>query len=122
MKKLLVILLALFALGSVSAMAEPVVDFSHKYAKVNLTMKLSKLKTLNKMMPASLRKEIGTEYYPEIRRQLTTGDRMHFKEGNASIVRYPDGKIRLTLDFPNFTMVIREVTWEELDEIFKVYF
>ena len=112
---------------SVAAFArqqEPMIDFSHRYADVNLTMKLSKLKTLNKFMPQSLRREIGDEYYPEIRRRLKTEgmDSMHFKEGDASIERFSDGKVKLSLKFPNFIMVIREVTWDELDEVFGEYF
>ena len=101
---------------------EPMIDFTHRYANVHLTMKLSKLKTLNRLMPSDLRREIGDEYYPEIRRQLSTKDSMHFKEGDASVVRYPNGQVKLNLKFPNFIMVIREVTWEELDDFFAEYF
>lgn len=101
---------------------EPLIDFTHRYADVHLTMKLSKLKTLNRLMPSGLRREIGDEYYPEIRRQLKTKDSMHFKEGDASVVRYPNGQIQLSLKFPNFIMVIRDITWEELDVFFAEYF
>ena len=101
---------------------EPLIDFTHRYADVHLTMKLSKLKTLNRLMPSGLRREIGDEYYPEIRRQLKTKDSMHFKEGDASVVRYPNGQVKLSLKFPNFIMVIREITWEELDDFFTEYF
>ena len=132
MKKILQI--AIFVLLAVTASAstfagsadgkkqEPVVDFYHKYAKRSVTLKLSKLKTYNWMLPMSLRREIGDEYYPEIRRQLKTKDSMRFKEGAASVERLQDGQVRLTLDFPNFRMVIREVTWEQLDVIFSEYF
>ena len=101
---------------------EPVIDFTHRYADIHLSMKLSRLKTLNKFLPNSLRREVGDEYYPEIRRQLTTGDSMAFKEGKASIERFDDGKVKLTLTFPNFIMVIREATWEQIDEVFEEYF
>ncbi|MBO4743037.1 MAG: hypothetical protein J5533_05325 [Bacteroidales bacterium] len=101
---------------------EPVIEFNHRYADIHLTMKLSKLKTLNKLLPANLRREVGDEYYPEIRRQLATKDSMSFKEGEASIERFPAGKIKLTLSFPNFVMVIREATWEQIDEVFAEYF
>lgn len=101
---------------------EPVIDFDHKYSNMHLSMKLSKLKTLNKFLPASLRREVGGEYYPEIRRRLVTEDSMTFKEGKASIERFPGGKIKLTLSFPNFDMVIREATWEQIDEVFAEYF
>jgi hypothetical protein len=122
-KRFITILLAFFTVVTAqAATAEPVIDFHHKFAKVNLTMKLSKVKTLNKFMPNSLRREIGDEYYPAIRRQLLTKSSMTFKEGAASVVRYPEGKIRLTLDFPNFRMTIRETTWEELDAFFTDYF
>ena len=105
-----------------TAVQEPIIDFNHRYADIHLTMKLSKLKTLNKFLPASLRREVGKEYYPEIRRRLTTEDSMKFKEGEASIERFPGGKIKLTLSFPNFVMVIREATWEQIDEVFAEYF
>ena len=101
---------------------EPIIEFNHRYADIHLTMKLSKLKTLNKLLPANLRREVGDEYYPEIRRQLATKDSMSFKEGEASIERFPAGKIKLTLSFPNFVMVIREATWEQIDEVFAEYF
>ena len=101
---------------------EPVIDFTHRYADIHLSMKLSRLKTLNKFLPNSLRREVGDEYYPEIRRQLTAGDSMSFKEGKASIERFDDGKVKLTLVFPNFIMVIREATWEQIDEVFEEYF
>lgn len=135
MKRLAHILIsaAAFLLLAVSAYAEPetrkkekiqepIIEFNHRYADIHLTMKLSKLKTLNKFLPNSLRREVGDEYYPEIRRQLTTGDSMAFKEGEASIERFPGGKIKLTLSFPNFVMVIREATWEQVDEVFAEYF
>lgn len=105
-----------------AAVQEPIIDFDHKYNSMHLSMKLSKLKTLNKFLPASLRREVGGEYYPEIRRRLTTEDHMTFKEGEASIERFQGGKIKLTLSFPNFVMVIREATWEQIDEVFAEYF
>ena len=101
---------------------EPVIEFTHRYSDLHLTMKLSKLKTLNKLLPSSLRREVGDEYYPEIRRRLATADSMSFKEGQASIERYPAGKIKLTLTFPNFVLVISEATWEQIDEVFAEYF
>ena len=101
---------------------EPVIEFTHRYMDLHLTMKLSRLKTMNRMLPSGLRREIGDEYYPQIRRQLTTGDSMTFKEGEASIERFEGGKIKLTLTFPNFILVIREATWEQVDEVFREYF
>lgn len=121
MQNLLAIFLTAFLVAA-PASKEPVVDFNHKYMNLNLTMKLSRLKTLNKLLPMSLRREIGDEYYPEFRRRLMTQDSMRFKDGSASVERLDDGHVRLTLDFPNFTMVIREVTWEQLDEVFSEYF
>lgn len=108
-----------------SAMAmqqEPLIDFTHRYADVHLTFRLSKLKSMNRLMPAGLRREIGEEYYPEIRKQLATKDSMQFKKGEASVERFPDGKIKLSLKFPNFIMVISEITWEEMDDFFAEYF
>ena len=111
--------------GMPSAMAmqqEPLIDFTHRYADVHLTFRLSKLKSMNRLMPAGLRREIGEEYYPEIRKQLATKDSMQFKKGEASVERFPDGKIKLSLKFPNFIMVISEITWEEMDDFFAEYF
>ena len=132
-KKLLLLLLTLAVVIPCSGSSaqkrkdsvdEPMIDFSHRYAKINMTMTLTKLKTFNKFLPNSLRREVGDEYYPEIRRQLKgkeTGS-MHYKEGDAEIQSYPDGKVRLTLKFPNFIMVIRNVTWDQLDVVFSEYF
>ena len=132
-KKLLLLLLTLAVVIPCSGSSaqkrkdsvdEPMIDFSHRYAKINMTMTLTKLKTFNKFLPKSLRREVGDEYYPEIRRQLKgkeTGS-MHYKEGDAEIQSYPDGKVRLTLKFPNFSMVIRNVTWDQLDVVFSEYF
>ena len=133
MKRFLILLLALltlapfqdaFAQRRKAAADEPLIDFKHRYADINLTMKLSKLKTLNKFLPNSLRREVGDEYYPEIRRQLKGKGqgRMHFKEGDASIEEYPDGKVKLSLKFPKFYMVIRNVDWAQLDQVFDEYF
>ena len=67
---------------------------------------------------------MGDEYYPEIRRQLKGKGQgsMHFKEGDASIEEYPDGKVKLSLKFPKFYMVIRNVDWAQLDQVFDEYF
>ena len=83
---------------------------------------LSKLKTMNWMLPKDLRREIGDDYYPQIRRQLATKDKMQYKEGEAEVQRFPDGKVKLTLTFPNFIMIISNVTWEQLDVVFAEYF
>ncbi|MBO4671199.1 MAG: hypothetical protein J5640_05090 [Bacteroidales bacterium] len=106
------------------AVDEPLIDFTHRYANIHMTMTLTKLKTFNKFLPKSLRREVGDEYYPEIRRQLKGKESgsMHYKEGDADIVSYPDGKVRLTLKFPNFIMVIRNVDWDQLDRVFSEYF
>ena len=123
MKRYLIILyIVLVSLAAYGKQQEPMIDFTHRYSDFRVTMKLSKLKTLNRLMPNSLRREIGDEYYPEIRKQLANKDSMHFKEGDASVERYPDGKVKLYLSFPNFVMVIREVTWEQLDDFFGEYF
>ena len=132
-KRLLLVLLTLavvlpstdaFAQKRKGSVDEPLIDFSHRYANINMTLTLTKLKTFNKFLPKSLRREVGDEYYPEIRRQLKgkeTGS-MHYKEGEAEIISFPDGKVRLTLKFPNFIMVIRNVTWDQLDIVFSEYF
>ena len=128
MKKIMIVLLTLLVVMSTATRQasadEPLIDFKHRYADINLTMKLSKLKTLNKFLPNSLRREVGDEYYPEIRRQLKGKGQgsMHFKEGDASIEEYPDGKVKLSLKFPKFYMVIRNVDWAQLDQVFDEYF
>ena len=101
---------------------EPVIEFTHRYMDIHLTMKFSKLKMMNYLMPAGLRREIGQEYYPEIRRQLSKNDSMRFKDGEATIERFPDGKVKLRLKFPVFVMVVRDASWEDLDAIFAEYF
>ncbi len=101
---------------------EPRIEFQHRYSSMHLDMKLSKLKTMNWMLPKDLRREIGDDYYPQIRRQLATKDKMQYKEGEAEVQRFPDGKVKLTLTFPNFIMIISNVTWEQLDVVFAEYF
>ncbi|MBP5521023.1 MAG: hypothetical protein J6X82_01225 [Bacteroidales bacterium] len=131
MKKILTILLVLAAAAVLSAVPvhaqrkadEPQIDFQHRYmTDMHLKMGLSKLKTFNKLLPNSLRREIGDEYYPAIRRQLKTADKCQFKEGEAEVERLSDGKVKLKLIFPNFYMTISNVTWEQLDVIFSEYF
>lgn len=101
---------------------EPRIEFQHRYSDMHLDMRLSKLKTMNWMLPNSLRREIGDEYYPEIRRQLATRDKMKYKEGEAEVECFPGGKLKLKLIFPNFIMTISNVTWEQLDVVFAEYF
>lgn len=101
---------------------EPRIEFQHRYSSMHLDMKLSKLKTMNWMLPRDLRREIGDDYYPEIRRQLATKDKMKYKEGEAEVQRFADGKVRLKLIFPNFIMIISNVTWEQMDLVFDEYF
>ncbi|MBQ3941680.1 MAG: hypothetical protein II676_02410 [Bacteroidales bacterium] len=131
MKKILTILLIMVAAAVLYAQPayaqrkanEPQIDFQHRYmTDMHLKMGLSKLKTFNKLLPNSLRREIGDEYYPAIRRQLKTADKCQFKEGEAEVERFSDGKVKLKLIFPNFYMTISNVTWEQLDVIFSEYF
>ena len=130
MKRFLTILILAFAavlIATASVFAqrksdEPLIDFQHRYMDMHLNLRLSKLKTFNKLLPNSLRREIGDEYYPAIRKQLKTSDKASFKEGEAEVERYPDGKVKLKLIFPNFIMTISNVTWEQMDQIFSEYF
>ncbi|MBO6168620.1 MAG: hypothetical protein J6O51_01475 [Bacteroidales bacterium] len=130
MKRFL-ILLALLSAAIISTPAgasaqnksdEPLIDFQHRYSSMHLNMRLTKLKTYNWLLPNSLRREIGDEYYPAIRRDLATADKTKFKEGEAEVERYADGKVKLKLIFPNFIMTISNVTWEQLDVVFAEYF
>lgn len=130
MRRLLTIILFViaswaFAPGAVAVSGkpdEPRIEFQHRYSSMHLDMRLSKLKTMNWMLPKDLRREIGDDYYPEIRRQLATKDKMQYKEGEAEVQRFPDGKVKLKLIFPNFIMIISNVTWEQLDVVFDEYF
>lgn len=101
---------------------EPLIEFNHKYMDIHLKMRLTKLKTMNKLMPKSLRNEIKQDYYPEMRSRLTTEDRIKVKDGEACVERFDDGKIKLTLEFFNFEMIISNATWEQVDEVFREYF
>lgn len=113
--------LALFC-ASFVASAEPVVDFSHRYAKFNITMKLSRVKRLEKYLPNKLRREIGDEYYPQIRQKLSQQDTMHFKTGEFQLYNEEDGKIKLQMTFPVFYLTIRDLTWDDLDQVYEKYF
>lgn len=114
-------ILALFCASAIAA-AEPTVNFSHRYAKFNMTMKLSRVKKLEKYLPAKLRREIGDEYYPEIKGRLSQQDTMHFKKGEFLLEHEEGDKIRILMTFPVFRLTLSDLTWKDLDEIYDRYF
>lgn len=110
------------ALFSAGLQAEPVIDYRHRYMNIRLSLKLSKLVKMEKMMPRSLRREISEDYYLQIRNGLAEADSVHVKEADVAIERFDDGMLRLSFTFPKFYMVIRDVTWDDLDAAFCTYF
>lgn len=121
-KGILLTLIVFLASFPASGASEPMVDFNHRYAKFNVSMKLSKVKKLEKYLPDKLRREIGDEYYPEIRQGLAASDTLRFKDGNFRLYNEEDGKIRLTMTFRVFVLTLRNLTWADLDDIYENYF
>lgn len=100
----------------------PMVEFIHKYnSNYDCSMKLSKVKNLAKWLPNNLRMEIRDQYYPEIRRGLMTADNMTFLKAEVTKETVTDDVFTVTLSFPKFNLILRNVTWEDLDRIFYQY-
>lgn len=100
----------------------PMVEFTHKYnSNYDCSMKLSKVRNLAKWLPNNLRKEIRDQYYPEIRKGLMTSDKMIFLKAEVTKDMVDENVFTVTLSFPKFNLVLRNVTWDELDRIFYQY-
>ena len=124
MKKILIgLMCALILTASADAASKATVSFRHRVnEKYNYTMKLSSLKNLSKLLPASLKEEVGQEYYPQLRAGLKSGGSMKFKKADATVTKLDGDLVRLDLAFPKFYLIIDNVTWDELDHFFKKYF
>ncbi len=100
----------------------PMVEFTHKYnSNYDCSMKLSRVKSLAKWLPNNLRKEIRDQYYPEIRKGLMTSDKMTFLKAEVAKEMVAGDVFTVTLSFPKFNLVLRNVTWDDLDRIFYQY-
>ena len=120
MKKL--ILTAIVALTCVLAYAnQPMVKFDHRYMNIHLNMKLSKLATLEKMLPADLRKEIRDDYYFQIKKGLSESDAVTIKEGKITMPEKNGEVFTAVCEFPKFVLTLSDTTWEDLDAIFNTY-
>ena len=98
------------------------VEFRHKCnSAYDTTMKLSRLKNLAKMLPNNLRKEIAEQYYPTLRKGLTTQNEMKFLKAEVTKEDTTDEIFTVNLSFPKFNLTLRDVTWAELDKIFYQY-
>ena len=102
--------------------AEPLVDFSHRYARFHTTMKLSRVKKLERYLPKKLRREIGDEYYPQIRESLSKADTMSINGASISVEHQGGDTLEMRMVFPVFIMTLRDITWEDLDDIYFTYF
>ena len=124
MKKLFIILIMLTCCAAaVSAASKPssktMLEFTHKYqSEYDCSMKLNNLRTLAKLMPAKMKKEIADEYYPSLREGLSTNGSMKFKKADATLQQIDDEMFDIVLDFPKFTLAIKNATWDELDRFF----
>lgn len=121
MKRFIIVICLVLCCGLAGA-AEPVVDFSHKYANFHTEMRLSKLKRLEHYLPRALRREIGDEYYPQIRTCLALSDKMEMKGAQISLEHKSGDTLEMRFDFPVFVMTIKDVTWADLDDIYFTYF
>lgn len=95
------------------------IDFVHKYnASYNCSLSVKQLKNMSRLMPATLKKEIGMDYMPQILSGLRTADCVSVKDVNASISYCEDDMFEITLFLPKATIYIRNATWDELDRFF----
>ena len=122
MKRFIIAFVLVLTCATVAFGAEPVVDFNHKCMKLHTEMKLSRLKKLEKYLPRDLRREIGDEYYPQIRAGLSKSDTMEMKGAQICLEHMNGDTLEMRLDFPKFVMTIRDITWADLDEIYLAYF
>lgn len=122
MKKLLIAVILAAVCVSVPSGAEPLVDFSHRYARFHTTMKLSRVKKLERYLPRTLRREIGDDYYPQIRESLSKVDTMSIKGAQISVEHQGGDTLKMHLVFPVFIMTLRDITWADLDDIYYTYF
>lgn len=120
MKKL--ILTAIIAFTCALAYAnQPMVKFDHRYMNIHLNMKLSKLATLEKMLPADLRKEIRDDYYMQIKKGLSTSDSVTVKDGKITVPVRDGDTFTAVCEFSKFVLTLSDTTWEDLDAIFNRY-
>lgn len=114
-------LILLFAAAG-TASAQSVV-FKHKInSGYNHSMSLSKLEGWSKLLPKKLKHEIGDIYYPALRDGLQESDSMVFLEADVHKTDNADGSMDIDLSFPKFNLVLKDVTWEDLERLFKTYF
>lgn len=124
---ILAMVLALFC-TSFSAYAkkadtiEPRVKFDHKSMNIHLNMNFKKFKTFEKLMPASMRDEIGKDYYPYLRKALVSVDATHYKDADVTVDRLEGGRLNLNFEFRHYYLKFLNVQWSDLDELFHVYF
>ena len=123
MKRFIIaLILSAVCVSNVPASAEPLVDFSHRYARFHAKMKLSRVKKLERYLPRKLRREIGDDYYPKIRESLSLADTMEINGARISVEHQDSVKMEMTLVFPVFIMKIRDISWANLDDIYMTYF
>lgn len=122
MKKLFVILLAAILCTLPLYAAEPTVHYDHRSLNYHFHMKLSRLKTFERLLPNDLRREIGEEYYPQIKNGLLKSDSTVFKDAEVRITEKNGDVFSLSLAFPKFYMTFKDVTWADLDGLFQRYF
>lgn len=114
--------LALLLVSGNAWAAKPRVKFDHKRMNIHMNMSMKTFTTFERLMPADMRREIGEDYYPFIRRNLTPGKPLSHKEARINMNTEPEGRMTVSLEFPNYFLVFSNVTWEEMDKLFKKYF
>ena len=101
---------------------EPRVKFDHKSMGIHLNMNFKKFKTFEKLMPASMRDEIGKDYYPYLRKALVDVDATRYKDADITVDRLENGRLNLNFEFRHYYLKFLNVQWADLDELFHVYF
>ena len=119
---LTLISLLVLSSGAYASSSVPQVKFDHKRMNIHMLLTFEKMKKLEKYMPRSMREEIGRDYYPYIRREMGQSDSAVYKDAKINKTVTNDGLMNLTLEFPHYYLIFLDVTWEDLDSLFRKYF
>lgn len=112
--------MAILSMGIMQGKAK--LDFVHKYnSSYNCSVKVDDLKFMAGMMPSSLKREIGLDYYPQILEGLRNSSDVTVKDVTAHIDYLESGLIQITLSLPKATLYIRDATWEEMDDFSRKF-
>jgi len=98
------------------------VQFDHKTMNIHLDINFKKFESMEHMMPRSMREEIANDYYPYLRKNLVSADYLEYKKAKINVERYDEDLLTLTMEFPNYFLIFKNITWEDMDSLYHVHF